>query len=82
MLIRRDGLMANPYQVGKNFEKLLSVSTKQTVPTPGYAINPLQQREEMYKEDVEKRRAELIAKATGAAGEEVKRVAKKWLTMP
>ncbi|KAK0611123.1 hypothetical protein B0T14DRAFT_571044 [Immersiella caudata] len=79
MLIRRDGLMANPYQVGKNFEKLLSA--RHAAPTPGYALNPLQQREAMHKEDVDKRRAELIARATGAAGEEVRRVAKKWLTM-
>jgi len=79
MLIRRDGLLANPYQVGKNFEKLLSA--RHAAPTPGYALNPLQQRESMQKEDVKRRRAELIAKATGAAGEEVRRVAKKWLTV-
>lgn len=72
--------MANPYQVNQNFEKLLSA--RHAAPTPGYALNPLQQREAMQKEDADKRRADLIAKATGAAGEEVRRVAKKWLTIP
>jgi hypothetical protein len=77
MLIRRDGLMANPYPTAHNFEKLLSA--RQAAPAAGYTLNPLQQREAMQMEDIEKRRKELIAKATESAGEEVKKVAKKWL---
>ncbi|KAK3936900.1 hypothetical protein QBC46DRAFT_461206 [Diplogelasinospora grovesii] len=83
MLIRRDGLMAQPYPMAHNFEKLLSA--RMAPPTAGYAMNPLQQREAMQKEDFEKRRSELLNKATGTAtgstGESVKLVAQKWLTV-
>jgi hypothetical protein len=79
MLIRRDGLMAQPYPMGHNFVKLMSANMP---PTAGYTMNPLQQREAMQKEYVEKRKAELLAKASGNSGsEEVKLVARKWLTV-
>ncbi|KAB5542620.1 hypothetical protein GE09DRAFT_248090 [Coniochaeta sp. 2T2.1] len=79
MLIRRDGLMAQP-SVGHNFVKLISANM---APTPGYTMNPLQQREAMQKEYFEKRKAELLAKASGGSSspEEVKTVAQKWLTV-
>ncbi|KAK3322101.1 hypothetical protein B0H66DRAFT_474976 [Apodospora peruviana] len=81
MLIRRDGLMAQPYPMAHNFEKLLSAK-RAPPPSPGYTMNPLEQREAMRKEDVDKRRAELIAKATGAsAGESAKMIAKKLLSV-
>lgn len=80
MLIRRDGLMAQPYSTGNNFVKLMSATMP---PTAGYTMNPLQQREVMQKEHVEKRKAELLAKASGGSSspEEVKSVAQKWLTV-
>jgi hypothetical protein len=80
MLIRRDGLMAQPYSVGNNFVKLISA---QMPPTAGYSMNPLQQREAMQQEYVEQRKAELLAKASGGSSspEEVKSVAEKWLTV-
>lgn len=75
MLIRRDGLMAQPYPMAHNFEMILSRT--QAAPIAGY----LQQREVTQLEDVEKDRADLIAKATAAAGKSVTLVAKKWLSV-
>ena len=77
MLIRRDGLVAQPYPMAHNFERLLSA--RDGPPTAGYTMNPLQQREEMQKKIVEQRRADLIAKAVGKAGEDGEKVATKWL---
>ena len=79
MLIRRDGLMAQPYPMAHNFEKLLSA--RSAPPTAGYALNPLQQREAMQKEHFEQGRTELLVKATGTAGESGKMVAQKWLSV-
>lgn len=79
MLIRRDGLMASPYGQLHNFEKLLSA--RQAPPSAGYALNPLQQREAMQKQDFEQRKAELLAKAQGIKGPSTSWVAQKWLTV-
>ncbi|GJC77758.1 white-opaque regulator 2 [Colletotrichum liriopes] len=79
MLIRRDGLMAQPYPQAHNFEKLLSA--RFAPPSAGYSMNPLQQREAMQKEFVEKNKAELLAKATGTAGQAGQWVAQNWLTV-
>ena len=80
MLIRRDGLMAQPYPAASNFERLLSVQ-RAAPPTAGYDLNPLQQREAMQKEQFEKHRAELIAKASGDSGPTVQFVARNMLTV-
>ena len=79
MLIRRDGLMAQPY-MGHNFVKLMSAKMP---PTAGYATNPLEHREAMQRDYVEQRKAELLSKASGGTSspEEVKTVAQKWLTV-
>jgi hypothetical protein len=79
MLIRRDGLMAQPYPMAQDFGKLLSART--APPTTGYTMNPLQQREAMQKEHFEQRRAELLAKASGDSGPSGQWVAEKWLTV-
>lgn len=79
MLIRRDGLMANPYPTGHNFEKLLSA--RNAKPTPGYSMNPLQQREAMQKAQVEKQKAELLTKVVGT-GKLDEWTAKTWLALP
>ncbi|KAK8069240.1 hypothetical protein PG994_005856 [Apiospora phragmitis] len=81
MMIRRDGLMASPYGAAHNFEKLTSART--TAPTPGYTMNPLQQREAMHKEQFEQLRADLLAKAAGPkTSHETQWVAQSWLTLP
>ena len=79
MLIRRDGLMAQPYPMAHNFEKLLSA--RAAPPTAGYAMNPLQQREAMQKEYFEQRKTELLAKASGDSGPSGQWVAQKMLTV-
>lgn len=81
MLIRRDGLVASPYPdtSGQNFAKILS--TRLAPASKGYDLNPLQQREAMQREQVDKNKAELIAKTTGTAGESGQSVAQKWLTV-
>lgn len=79
MLIRRDGLMAQPYPVSQNFMKLMSARC--APPTNGYALNPLQQREAMLKEQFESKRTELLQKASNNAGPGVEYVAKSWLSV-
>lgn len=79
MLIHRDGLVAQPYPMAQNFEKLLSA--RFAPPTAGYTMNPLQQREAMQKEYAEQQKAELIAKAVGNSGESAEWVASKWLSV-
>lgn len=64
MLIRRDGLMANPYPASYNFEKLLSSKTAPAM--AGYSLNPIQQHEAMQKERAEKQKTELLSKARGS----------------
>lgn len=79
MLIRRDGLMAQPYPVSQNFVQLMSARC--APPTNGYTLNPLQQREAMIKEQFESKRTELLAKASNNAGPGVEYVAKSWLSV-
>lgn len=79
MLIRRDGMMAQPYPMAHNFEKLLSA--RSAPPTAGYTMNPLQQREAMQAQQFEKGRAQLLAQAAGTAGESGQWVAQKWLSI-
>ncbi|KAI1338099.1 hypothetical protein F5Y15DRAFT_131226 [Xylariaceae sp. FL0016] len=77
MLIRRDGLMASPYGPAHNFEKL--VSARFAPPTAGYAMNPLQQREAMQKEHLDREKAELLAKASAQGGQSTRFLAQTWL---
>lgn len=77
MLIRRDGLMANPYPMGQNFEKLLSART--APPTAGYSMNPIQQREAMMRDLTERQKAELMAKAMGTSGQVDERMVDNFL---
>lgn len=68
MLIRRDGLMAQPYPDAQDFQRLLSSARKLPPVVPGYSLNPIQERERMQMEFMEMKKKELLAKATGAAG--------------
>ncbi|CAN8105008.1 unnamed protein product [Discula destructiva] len=79
MLIRRDGLMAQPYPVSQNFVKLMSARC--APPTTGYTMNPLQQREAMQREQFENKRSELLSKASNNAGPGVEYVARGWLSV-
>lgn len=79
MLIRRDGLMAQPYPVSQDFTKLMSARC--APPTSGYTMNPLQQREAMQREQFENKRTELLEKASNNAGPSVEFVAKSWLSV-
>lgn len=79
MLIRRDGLMAQPYPMAHNFVKLMSA--RYAPPTAGYTMNPLQQREAMMKEQFESKRKELLQNASNNAGPGVEYVAKSMLSV-
>jgi hypothetical protein len=79
MMIRRDGLVAQPYPMAHNFEKLLSARV--APPMAGYTMNPLQQREAMQKQYVEQSKAELLSKATGKAGKSGEWIAQHWLAV-
>ncbi|KAK1774050.1 hypothetical protein QBC45DRAFT_426145 [Copromyces sp. CBS 386.78] len=70
MLIRRDGLMAQPYPNAQDFQRLLSSARKSPPVMSGYSLNPIQERERMQMEFMELKKKELLAKATGAAGKE------------
>lgn len=70
MLIRRDGLMAQPYPNAQDFEKLLSTARKSPPVMSGYSLNPIQERERMQQEFMELKKKELLAKATGSARKE------------
>lgn len=78
MLIRRDGLTAL-YPMAHNFETLLGA--KQTAPKAVDMTNVPQQSEVLRREDLKQHRTQMIAKATNAASDEVKYVAKKWLSV-
>lgn len=78
MLIRRDGLQAQSHPPTRNIQALLA---RHAPPMAGYALNPHQHREAMQMKDAEKRRKELLARATGEGGEAVRAVAKKWLSV-
>lgn len=80
MLIRRDGLMASPYPMAHDFEKLLSA--RQTAPpTTGFSMNPFQQREAMHKEHIEQQKQELLKKALASNNQQTNWVASKWLAV-
>lgn len=100
MLIHRDGLLARPFPMAHNFQKILALATRvpgsgpgygaaaatSTAAAAGYNLSPFQQREMMVREEMEKRRAELIAKATGQAsgapvGESAKFITKDVLSI-
>jgi hypothetical protein len=78
MLIRRDGLMANPYPGAYNFEKLLSSKTAPAM--AGYTLNPIQQHDAMQKERVQHQKHELLSKACGSLNSE-ERVAQGMLQL-
>ncbi|KAK7428685.1 hypothetical protein QQZ08_004779 [Neonectria magnoliae] len=77
MLIRRDGLMANPYPMAHNFEKLLSA--RAAPPSAGYTMNPIQQREAMQKAQFDKDRTDLLIKAMGTSGQLDEKTVDNWL---
>ncbi|KAK3496584.1 hypothetical protein B0T13DRAFT_489154 [Neurospora crassa] len=70
MLIRRDGLMAQPYPNVQDFQSLISLARNSPPIQPGYSLNPIQERERMQMEFMELKKKELLAKATGVAGKE------------
>ena len=50
-------------------------------PQAGYAMNPLQQREAMHKEQMDRQKAELLRKAMGTSGKVDEWTAKTWLQL-
>ena len=78
MLIRRDGLMATPYPMAHNFEKLLSA--RSAPPQAGYTLNPFQQREAMQKEMADRQKADLLRKAM-STGKIDEWTANSWLAL-
>lgn len=80
MLIEADGLKRNAYPNSHNFEQLVRQARNTLPPTKGYTMNPLQQRESQQKEQRDASQAELVARATGGAGESGTWIAKTILT--
>lgn len=75
MHIRRDNLFARPYPVAHNFEGVLSVHSDPSTVSPERPLDPFHLAEAARRGFVDKKRAEMIAKAGGAAGEEGKELA-------
>lgn len=70
MLIRRDGLMAEPYPMAHNFVKLMSA--RYVPPSNGHTMSPMHQREATpKKQQFEGNRKELLPKASNVAGPRV-----------
>lgn len=79
MHIQRDCLLAKPYPIGHNFEKILSSRLLQA--SSECPLDPWQQMEALRKEFVQQKKAELLAKATGGAGETLEDYAQMVLTV-
>lgn len=79
MLIEADGLKRDLYPESHNFEQIVSKARNQLPPTPGYALNPLQQREQMHLRQREQQRDDLVLRAAGRAGESGRWIATKVL---
>ena len=69
MLIEADGLKRDVYPESHNFEQIVSKARDELPPTPGYALNPIQQREAMHQRQREQQRDDLVVRASGRAGE-------------
>ncbi|KAK3989668.1 hypothetical protein QBC44DRAFT_358970 [Cladorrhinum sp. PSN332] len=82
MLIRRDGLLAKPYPMAHDFQRLLGAAREGPPLLSGYQLNPLQQREVMVREEKERGKDELLKKAAGGAkDDEVVSAVKKMLVV-
>lgn len=79
MLIRRDGLVSNPYPQAQDFEKLLSA--RMATPSAAFPVSPILQREAMQKETMQRQTAELVSKAMGTSGKVDEWTAKAWLQL-
>ena len=77
MLIRRDGLLAAPYPMAYNFEKLLSAGCGP--PTAGFNMNPLQQRGRVRNDYVDQKKEEIMKKPLACKDQQPNWVSKKWL---
>ncbi|UNI17361.1 hypothetical protein JDV02_003707 [Purpureocillium takamizusanense] len=80
MLIRRDGLVANPFPQAHDFQKLLSGRLSPAAAGAG-ANDPLHQREAMQRETIQRQTAELVSKAMGTSGKIDEWTAKTWLQL-
>lgn len=80
MLIRRDGLLAQPYPMAHDFQRLVCEARHAPPLSVEYKLNPLQQREAMQRESREKQKSELLERAAGG-GDKGRQVARTWLSV-
>ncbi|KJZ72389.1 hypothetical protein HIM_08192 [Hirsutella minnesotensis 3608] len=78
MLIRRDGLVSNPYPQSPDFEKLLS---GKMASAGAETTSPLLNREVAQRETIQRQTAELVSKAMGTSGRVDEWTAKTWLQL-
>ncbi len=77
MLIRSDGLLAKPYPMAHNFEKLLS-SARLACPLPqGYTINNGPQQQDVPQQQPQYSQG-APAGASGASGEATRPLMQQW----
>lgn len=79
MLIRRDGLVSNPYPHAQDFERLLS--SKIAASSATQSRNQTQEREARQRETIRRQTAELVSKAMGTSGRVDEWTAKTWLQL-
>jgi hypothetical protein len=80
MHIRRDNLLAKPYPIAHNFEKVLSTHTLHSGSSAEHATDPLKQMEALRKGFIDQKKAELLTMATGKAGRSWRGVSLPWRT--
>ncbi|PHH79404.1 hypothetical protein CDD80_4857 [Ophiocordyceps camponoti-rufipedis] len=79
MLIRRDGLVSNPYPHAQDFERLLS--SKIAASSATQSRNQTHEREARQRETIRRQTAELVSKAMGTSGRVDEWTAKTWLQL-
>lgn len=77
MHIRRDNLFARPYPVAHSFGSVPSAHEDPSTVSPERPLDPFHLAEAAKRGFVDKKRAEMIAKAGGTVGEERKELAGK-----
>lgn len=79
MLIRADGLLARPYPMAHNFEKLLSSSRMPDPNSPKYSFSHLSQQQDQPQEQPQEQPQPTQGGQAGASGAAATPVMQKWV---
>ena len=79
MLIRSDGLLAKPYPMAYNFEKLLSSARMAGTLPQGYTLSHLSQAQQGDVSQQQQPQQQSQGGPAGASGEATRPVMQKWV---